>query len=226
MTMDLHLFSTPGPGFDITWVLEACKQVLDGKREATIAYLPQASLAAEKWLKETQRAFRDTARIEMIDTETMQLAEMEGVLRRAALVYIPGGNAFLLNHRLHGSHVAPYLKKKVQNGLPAVAFSAGVVVCGPNVLTSNDLNLVPTMHFDGLGLTPFNFNVHYADTTERDDWLVEYHSFHDNPVIMLEDGAYVRIAGKTTALVRGDAWCWRAGRDKVRLAPGEAIAVN
>jgi len=62
--------------------------------------------------------------------------------------------------------------------------------------------------------------VHYADTTERDDWLVEYHSFHDNPVIMLEDGAYIRIAGKTTALVRGDAWCWRAGRDKVRLAPG------
>jgi len=64
--------------------------VLDGKREATIAYLPQASLAAEKWLKETQRAFR-TRRDRNDRYETMQLAEMEGVLRRAALVYIPAG---------------------------------------------------------------------------------------------------------------------------------------
>jgi len=42
-------------------------------------------------------------------------------------------------------------EEESKNGLPAVAFSAGVVVCGPNVLTSNDLNPVPTMHFDGLG---------------------------------------------------------------------------
>ena len=226
MSMELHLFSTPGPGFDITWVLEACKEVLDGKREATIAYLPQATLAAEKWLKETQRSFRDLARIEMIDTENMELAAMEAVLRRAALAYIPGGNAFLLSHRLHGSRLSPHLKKKVQNGLPLVAFSAGAVVCGPNILTSNDLNLVPTPHFDGLGLTPFNFNVHYADNAERDDWLAEYHSFHDNPVIMLEDGAYVKVTGKVTKLVRGGGWCWRPGQQKMQLEPGKPIALN
>jgi peptidase E len=224
--MELHLFSTPGPGFAVTWVLEACREILGDKRDVTIAYLPQASLTAEKWLKETQRSFRDMARIELIDTETMELAEMEGILRRAALVYIPGGNAFLLNHRLHGSRLAPQLRKKVQNGLPVVAFSAGAIVCGPNILTSNDLNLVPTSHFNGLGLTPFNFNVHYVDETGWDSWLAEYHSFHDNPVLMLEDGAYVRIKGKTTILVRGEAWCRRAGQEKEKLKPGESIAPN
>ena len=226
MSLELHLFSTPGPGFDITWVLEACKRVLRDRREATIAYLPQASLAAEKWLKETERAFRDLARISMIDTETMELAEMEAVLRRAALVYIPGGNTFLLNHRLHTSRLLPSLRKKAQNGLPVVAFSAGAVVCGPNILTSNDLNLVPTPHFDGLGLTPFNFNVHYSDDARRDDWLHEYYSFHDNPVIMLEDGAYLKVAGKATTLERGDAWCWRAGQEKEKLSPGKPISPN
>ena len=222
--MELHFFSKPGPGFASTWVLEACKEILGDKRDATIGYLPQGSLAAERALRETRQYFRDVGQIEMLDTETMELAEMEGIRRRAALVYIPGGNAFLLNHRLQGSRLAPHLRKRVQNGLPVVAFSAGAIVCGPNILTSNDLNLVPTAHFSGLGLTPFNFNVHYVDDAEHDDWLADYHSFHDNPLIMLEDGAYLRITGKTTTLVRGPAWIRRAGSEKSRLAPGKTIS--
>src|SRR4030042_5998561 len=141
--MDVRLFSPPAPGRDIPWVLEACREVLGDKRDASAAYLPQASLLTEKWLAQTRKSFAHLARIELVDTETMELAEMEGVLRGAALVYIPGGNAFLLNHRLHTSRLLPYLPKKIQSGLPAVAFSAGAVLCGPNVLTSTDLNLVP-----------------------------------------------------------------------------------
>lgn len=224
--MELHLFSTPGPGFDISWVLEACRAVLRGRADATVAYLPLASLFMEKWLDQTEKAFKGLARIEIINSDTMDLPEMEGILRRAALAYIPGGNTFLLGHRLHISRLMPYLRKKVQSGLPVVAFSAGAIVCGPNILTSNDLNMVPTPYFDGLKLTPFNFNVHYVDEALRDDWLAEYHSFHDNPVIMLEDGAYVRIEGKATTLVRGDAWCWRPGKQKERLTAGQVVAPN
>ena len=224
MPVQLHLFSTPGPGLDVKWIVEACREVLAGRTDATLAYVPQATLAAARWLQETERVFRETARPEMIDTEGMDLPEMEAVLRKAALVYIPGGNAFLLNHRLHESRLMPYLKKKAQGGLPVVAFSAGAVACGPNVLTSNDLNLIPTTHFEGLGALPFNLNVHYTDSAERDDWLREYQAFHDNPVLMLQDGAYITVKGKTTTLVRGEAWCWRAGQEKVKLSPGEAIA--
>ena len=119
-------------------------------------------------------------------------------MRRAALVYVPDGNAYLLNHRLQTGRIAAHLRKKIQNGLPVVACGAGAVVCGPNVLTSADLNVVPTTHFDGLGVTPFNIHVRYVDDAERDDWLGEYHVFHDNPVLMLEDGAAIRISGKTT----------------------------
>lgn len=224
--MELHLFSTPGAGFDIEWVLEACRLCLGEKRDATVAYLPLASLFTEKWLDQTRKSFRNVAQIELVDTETMELDQMQGILRRAALVYIPGGNAFLLNHRLHVSRLMPYLRKKIQNGLPVVAFSAGAVVCGPNILTSNDLNLIPTPHFSALEVTPFNFNVHYTDEADRDNWLTEYHSFHDNAVIMLQDGAYLTIKGKSTTLQRGEAWCWRARQEKQRLAVGEPISTN
>jgi dipeptidase E len=224
--MELHLFSTPGPGLDIRWVLEACRTCLHGKPDASVAYLPLASLSTEKWLDQTRKYFAGLAEIELINTETMEQPEMEAILRRASLAYIPGGNAFLLNHRLHVGRLMPYLRKKIHNGLPVVAFSAGTVVCGPNILTSNDLNMVPTPHFDGIEATPFNFNVHYADEAGRDDWLMEYHSFHDNPVIMLEDGAYLKVLGKATTLVQGDAWCWRPGHEKERLTAGKQISPN
>ena len=48
----------------------------------------------------------------IINTELQTLLEMEAILREASLVYIPGGNTFLLNHRLPISKIMDYLRKK------------------------------------------------------------------------------------------------------------------
>ena len=225
MPIDLHLFSTPGDSdmTDIRWIVEAGRPYLEKKAGATLAYLPLASLYGEKSTEEVQKAFHGLAHVETINTEMMELPQMESVLRGAALAYIPGGNTFLLNHRLHVSQLFSYLRKKLEAGLPLVAFSAGTVLCGPNILTSNDINMVPTTHFDGLNLTPFNFAVHYEDDAWKDYRLLDYQVFHENPLLLLEDGAYIRVRGKETTLVRGAAWVWRAGRDKERLAAGAKI---
>jgi dipeptidase E len=226
--MELHLLSAPGRD-DIRWVIEACRPYLEKSPEAVLAYMPLASLFAEKWLDQTERSFKGLAHIETVNTETMELPEMEAVLRRAAVVYIPGGNTFLLNHRLHVSHLLPYLRKKIQSGLPVVAFSAGTILCGPNILTSKDMNTVETPHFDGLNLIPFNFFVHYGEDAYlravHDDWLTDYHVFHDNPVIILADGAYVKVLGRKTTLVRGEAWLLRKGEEKEGIKAGATISV-
>ena len=221
--MNLHLFSSPGERDDIRYIIDAARPYLAGKPDAMVAYLPMASLYGEEWLGRTEKFFDGLARVEMLNTEMMELPEMESILRRAALVYIPGGNTFLLNHRLHVSRLMPYLSKKIQAGLPLVAFSAGTILCGPNILTSNDLNSVETPHFDALNATPFNFNVHYIGDLERDNWLVDYHVFHDNPVIIMADGSYIKIEGRKTQLVVGDAWLLRKGREKERIKPGAWI---
>ena len=211
--MQLHLFSTPGEN-DLRYVIEASRPYLQNKDDPSVAYLPLASLYAERWLGTNESAFKG-------------LEEIEDVIRESALAYITGGNTFLLSHRLHISGVMPYLKKKIQNGLPLIGVSAGMVLCGPNILTSKDMNTVETPHFDGLNLVPFNFFPHYADDgygqSIHDDWLGDYHFFHDNSVILLSDGAYVKVDGKKTALVRGDAWVLRKGAEKERLEPGKII---
>jgi dipeptidase E len=226
--MELHLLSAPGKD-DIRWIIEACRPYLEKNPEAVLAYMPLASLFAEKWLDQTERSFKDLAHIETVNTETMELSEMEAILRRATIVYIPGGNTFLLNHRLHVSHLLPYLRKKIQSGLPVVAFSAGTILCGPNILTSKDMNTVETPHFDGLNLIPFNFFVHYGEDAYlraiHDDWLTDYHVFHDNPVIIMADGAYVKVLGRKTMLVRGEAWLLRKGMEKEGIKAGGSISL-
>ena len=227
MIMELHLFSSPGEN-DIRYVIEASRPYLEGKSEATVAYMPLASLYAEKWLEDNQKSFQNLARLEMINAELMTLSEMEEIVRHASLVYIPGGNTFLLNHRLHISKLMDYLRKKVQAGLPLVAFSAGAILCGSNILTSKDMNTVETSYFDGLNLTPFNFFAHYArddyGQSVHDDWLSDYHFFHDNPVVMMSDGAYIKASGRKTTLVRGDAWILRKGQEKEKIEPGKPFS--
>jgi dipeptidase E len=223
--MNLHIFSYPGEN-GIHHIVDASRPYLEHKPDATVAYLPVGTLF-DTYQESTENAFRGLARVETLNTELQTLAEMEAILRYATLVYLPGGNTFLLNHRLHLCKIMDYLRKKVAAGLPVVAFSAGTVLCGPNILTSNDLNIVPTPYFKGLDVIPFNFNVHYPEDqlarATRDDWLSEYHVFQDNPVVMLTDGAYVRVEGKKTILVQGNAWILRKGQEKEKLEAGKPI---
>jgi Peptidase E len=223
--MNLHLFCIPGKN-DIRYILDACKPYLEDKDEPVVAFLPEAWLNVNHWLDYTTRAFKGIARVDLVDTERMDSSEMEAIIRRAHVLYISGGNTFLLNHRLHISRLMPYLRKKVQGGLPVVGFSAGSVLCGPNILTSSDLNTVATSFFDGLNATPFNFFAHYskdAYSQVQDEWLSDYHVFNDNPVILLCDDAYVKVEGKKTSLVRGEAYILRKDQEKERLEEGKSI---
>ncbi len=226
--INLHLFSTPGQN-DISDIVEASRPYLEDKEEPVVAYLPLASLYAERWFGQNEEAFKGLARLQMVNTELMRQREIEDILRDASLVYIPGGNTFLLNHRLNISGISLYLKKKVQAGLPLVGFSAGAIACGPNILTSKDMNTVGTSFFEGLNVTPFNFSPHYPldnyGQSVKDEWLSDYHFFHDNPVIMLCDGAYVKVDGKKTTLVRGEAYILRKDQEKEKLEEGKLIVL-
>jgi peptidase E len=223
--MNLHLFSDPGE--NVRNIVEASRPYLEDRDDPTVAYMPLASLYVERWLEEAERAFNGLAHLESVNAELMMQNEIEEIIRRAALVYVPGGNAFLLNHRLHVSGVLPYLQKQVRSGLPLVGFSAGMIVCGPNMLTSTDMNNVGTTYFESLNVSPFNYFAHYPldayGQSVKDEWLADYHFFHDNPVFMLSDGAYVKIEGKKTTLVRGEAYILRKDLEKEKLEEGESI---
>ena len=228
MPANLHLFSTPGKN-DIDDIVDACRSYLESKEDPLVAYLPLATLYAERWLELTEDAFKGLAQLRSVNTELMTQKAIENIIREASLVYIPGGNTFLLNHRLHASGVMPFLQKKVQAGLPLVGFSAGAILCGPNILTSKDLNAVGTSFFKGLNALPFNISPHYPldghGQSINDEWLSDYYFFQDNPIIMMCDDAYVKCDGRKTTLVRGEAYILRKDQEKERLTEGQLIAL-
>ena len=223
MSINLHLFSSPGDR-DIRYIVDASRPYLADRDEPLVAYLPIASLT-DGWGAFTEKSFKGLAHVVTLNTETMTFPELEAAVRRAHVLYIPGGNTFLLSHRLQVSRLMPYLRKKIMSGLPLVAFSAGTVLCGPNVITSRDMKMVETPHFAGLNLLPFNLHVHYDDDPERDEWLNDFHVFQPNPVLLLADGAYVRVENKKISLARGEAWLLRRGQEKEKLIFGQEIKV-
>ena len=223
MPTELHLFSTPSD--NIQDIVEASRPYREDKDDPTIAYLPLASLYVDRWQEETERAFKSLARLETVNAELISQEEIEKIIRRASLV--PGGNTFLLNHRLHISGIASYLPRMVKSGFPLIGFSAGTVFCGQNILTSRDINTVETSYFAGLKVSPFNFVSHYPldryGQSLYDEWLADYHFFHDNPILMLCDGSYIKVKGKKTTLIRGEAYILRKDSEKEKVEEGESI---
>jgi peptidase E len=223
--MQLHLFSSPGER-DIRYIVEASHPYLAAAAQPVIAYLPAASWRAN-WLEYTEKAFAGLGEVAYIDTETMPRAAIQMVLDRATVLYIPGGNTFLLNHRLHRYGLIDDLRQRLQAGLPLVAFSAGAILCGANVLTAKDMNLCATTNFTSLNLAPHNFAMHYpTDEATRaylDDWLLDYHAYHDNPILALQDGAYLSVDKQELVVKAGVCWLLAKGQARRQLAGALSI---
>lgn len=226
--MQLHLFSSPGEG-DIRYILEASRPYLEQASQPVVAYLPAASWRST-WLEYTKKAFAQLGEVAYIDSETMALAEIQAILDRATVLYISGGNTFLLNHRIHRSGLFHDLRRRLLDGLPLVAFSAGSIICGPNMLTANDMNLCATNHFESFNLLPYNFDMHYpteeAARDKQDDWLLDYHAYHDNPILALQDGAYLYANEREVTVKQGVCWLIEKGQARRQVSGTLPIALE
>jgi len=216
--MQLHLFSTPGEPF-LQDILNTARELLAEKSAPLVLYLPAAALQRH-FIRETQVAFRGMARVIGIKIESASPSRFQEALARTDLLYIPGGNSYLMAHRLHVAGVIGDLRQRLLAGLPLVAFSAGTVLCGPDILTSNDVNECGCTDFDGLGMVPFNLNVHFPadpglEREERQTRLQVFSARHHRSVLALEDGAYVRVVDGAVEVVRGNArWVNAGGRSE------------
>jgi len=218
--MQLHLFSSPGEPF-LSDILEAARSILAEQADPVVAYLPAANVQRH-FIRETKTAFRALARVTAIKVEYDAMGKIRAALDRASLLYIPGGNTYLLAHRLHTAGLLGEIRDRILGGLPLVTFSAGTVFCGLDILTTNDINCCGCTQFTGLGLVSVNFNVHYPpagreDQGERDERLEEYQAFHSTPVLALEDGAYLEVSNGAIRLVRGAMWRFEKGRPKAYI---------
>lgn len=156
-------------------------------------------------------------------------ADPLGTLSRAKAVFIGGGNTYLLLKRLTQAKLLSPLRERVEGGLPYIGSSAGSNIAGPNILTTNDWNVLGSADFQGLGLVPFNINPHYLETDPtaaaaaetRDERIAQYHVVNKNAVLGVEETAILRVEGDSVRILgKGRVRLFRPGKPPVDYAAG------
>ena len=156
------------------------------------------------------------------------LATLEG----ADALFAGGGNTYALLKRLREAGLLEPIRARVRADLPYIGSSAGSNVAGPNILTTNDWNVVGLAAFDALGLVPFNINPHYLETDPamapgsetRDERIREYHVVWNHPVVGIEEGTLLRVEdGVAAVLGRGRVKAFARGREARWYRAGERV---
>lgn len=84
-------------------------------------------------------------------------------VEEASCVVIGGGNTFHLVAMMHRTGIMQTIRKRVQDGMPYMGWSAGANVACPTLRTTNDMPIIMPESFDCLNLIPFQINPHYLD---------------------------------------------------------------
>jgi peptidase E len=224
--MELHLLNLPG-AYPIQDIVTASKPHLAAQPDPVLVYLPAATETINpEHVDITRTAFEHLAEVEILDlSQSVPWGDLDRILQRATVLYIPGGNTYLLLDRLRTSGVFSLIQARVQTGMLWVGFSAGMVICGPNILTSNNQNVCGLTDFSGLGFSTYDFMAHYPagegeERAQRDGRIRRYHTAYANPVLALEDDGWIKVDDTGTQLVRGHCWLFEPGREKVLLELG------
>lgn len=151
----------------------------------------------------------------------------------AEAVLVSGGNTFHLLASLYANEIVESLRTRVRQGLPYVGWSAGSNVAGRTIRTTNDMPIVYPPSFRALDLVPFQLNPHYTDAMPeglrgetREQRIREFLAAHPREIVVgLPEGAALRVEGGRMRLAgRHDAWLFRAGEQRIRLAAGRDLS--
>jgi dipeptidase E len=203
-----------------------------------VAFVTAANLHDESVYFERIRAALEPAPPEGAGLELSHLRwdrEPLATLAEAEALFMGGGNTYALLQRLREAGLLEAIRARVAAGMPYLGASAGSNVAGPTILTTNDWNVVGLDRFDALGLVGFNINPHYKEadpamaafSETRDDRIREYHAVNTNPVLGLEEGAWV-IADGSAVTVHGTARVklFRPAADPVWYRAGDRLPVS
>lgn len=150
----------------------------------------------------------------------------------AAAVAVGGGNTFALLARLYATGVLDALRARAAAGAPYVGWSAGSVVAGPTLMTTNDMPIVQPPSFEALGLVPVQLNAHFTDRhpagfqgETRRERIAEFLVANPGRVVVgLPEGSWLEGAGERLTVGGAHAAVvFRAGVAVVEVPPGAAL---
>lgn len=153
-------------------------------------------------------------------------------LKRAEAVLVSGGNTYALLKRLRDANALSLLADRVRGGLLYIGTSAGTNIAGPNVLATNDWNVVGCNQFDAMGLVPWAINPHYLQqdpnmatgSETRDQRIGEYLTVNKAPLLAIEEETAVRVEdGHARVVGSGRVRLFQPDAEPMWLATGQTF---
>ncbi|MBK8008914.1 MAG: dipeptidase PepE [Rhizobiales bacterium] len=226
----LLLISNSGAPF-----LAHCREMIrtflsDGTR---VTYVTAARLGDED-----ERYSRAAAALAEAGLKTDHLKlDLDAVrkLEQAEAIFVGGGNTYALVSRLRQHGLLQKLAERIRNGMPYIGTSAGTNIAAPNILATNDWNVVGTTEFTGMGLVPWAINPHYQETDPimapgsetRDQRIAEYLNCNFIPVLGIEEQTAVRVENEKAIVVgQGRARFFERGSKPKWMSAGTEFSLH
>ncbi len=197
-----------------------------GKNKSATFISAATTQSEEGYFDTAQKALPKVKLTHLILNETAgeTIAKTENFL-------VGGGNTYLLLKRLKEKDLLRKIKERVDSGASYIGLSAGANIAGPNILTTNDWNIVGTTDFKSLSLVPFNINPHYIPPHDkrihsgetREERIKEYLTFNENPVVGIEENTFLKVENRVATVGgEGNAFLFHKGSNPEIITAGES----
>ncbi|MFZ2299737.1 MAG: Type 1 glutamine amidotransferase-like domain-containing protein [Candidatus Moraniibacteriota bacterium] len=181
----------------------------ENKRVAVISNALDFSTDQDRLAKGRQREFDELSAIGLIAEEVDlrryfgKKEELKNRLKKCGLIWVRGGNSFILRRAMHQSGLDEILREFASgDSIVYAGYSAGVSVIGPTlkgVELVDDPMIVPAGYeqeviWDGVGLVDFSFAPHYQSKhpeSEAIEKVVEFYKKNGMPFRGLKDGEVI-----------------------------------
>ena len=210
--LELHLLSLPGPRSDPlpnpSYIYDICASILEGKSRSQIIYLPDAD-PENRFGDFTKMHFSQLGEVIVACADDFPLTELQQRFSPDALFYVPGGDPFRLASKLSRSGYLGFIKERITVGTPYIGFSAGAVITGVTIQTSNVENETDTV-VEALRVFPFGVNAHFPigpeERKERVARLKLVSRREETSILAIEDDAYLTFDGCKVVAKKPGIW--------------------
>lgn len=130
-------------------------------------------------------------------------------VEEAEAIVVGGGNTWKLVRMMRDNNIIDLIRKRVQQDIPYIGWSAGSNVACPTLRTTNDMPIIDPKGFDVINLVPFQINPHYLDAhpeghggETREDRIKEFITENqDMYVVGLREGTMLNLEDEELKLI-------------------------
>ncbi len=121
----------------------------------------------------------------------------------ADAIMVSGGNTWYLNKSLHDNGlIEPIRKAVLEENKVYIGWSAGTVICAPNMCTTNDMCIVDAAITSSLNFVPFHINAHYIEASienhmgeTRDERITEFCIKNPHKTVLgIPEGSWLHLS--------------------------------